>query len=96
MLCARVTLTAGPTHKRYKPGAAVRAVVFARGFEHPDELDGEAFKPLAARGWKRMTIDGHKVLPNDFKFPSAESGEAEAFRTALEKGFGIVVLGLVQ
>jgi hypothetical protein len=96
MLCARVTLTAGPHHKRYKAGAAVRAVVFAKGYEHPDELEGESFKPLAARGWKRMTIDGHKLLSDDFEFPAADSAEAEAFRTALEKGFGIVVLGLVQ
>jgi len=96
MLCARVTLTAGPRHKRYKPGAAVRAVVFAKGVAHPDDLQGEAFKPIAARGWKRMTIDGHKQLADDHAFPAPDSPEAAAFRAALDKGIGIVVLGLVQ
>ena len=96
MLCARVTLTAGPHHKRYKPDTAVRAVVFAKDAKHPDELDGEAFKPLAARGWKRMTIDGHKLIADDHKFSAEDAPEAEAFRAALEAGIGVVVIGLVQ
>ena len=96
MLCARATLTAGPGHKRYKTGTAVRAVVFARSVAHPDDLQGEAFKPLAARGWKRIHIDGHKLLPDDHEFSAPEAPEAEAFRAALEGGIGIVVLGLVQ
>jgi hypothetical protein len=96
VLCARATLTAGPKHKRYKAGTAVRAMVFAKSAEHPDELQGEAFKGLAARGWKRMTIDGHKLVPDDTAFSAPDSPEAEAFRAALDTGFGIVVLGLVQ
>ena len=96
MLCARATLTAGPLHKRYKAGTAVRAVVFAKEATHPDELQGEAFKGLAARGWKRMTIDGHKLLPDDHEFPAGAAPDAEAFRHALDTGIGIVVIGLVQ
>ena len=94
MLCARATLTAGPHHKRYKPGTAVQAVIFARAVANPDELQGEALKPLAARGWKRITIDGHKLLPDDHEFSAPE--EAEAFRAALENGIGVFVLGPVQ
>jgi hypothetical protein len=96
MLCARATLTAGPRHKRYKAGTAVRAMVFAKAAQHPDDLQGDAFKGLAARGWKRMTIDGHKLLPDDYPFSAENAPEAEAFRAALDTGIGIVVLGLVQ
>jgi hypothetical protein len=96
MFCARATLTAGPRHKRYKAGTAVRALIFSTTAQHPDDLDGEAFKPLAARGWKRITIDGHSMLSDEHQFNSSESGEAAAFRAALEKGIGVAVLGLVQ
>lgn len=96
MLCARATLTAGPRHKRYKPGTQVNALVFARAAGHPDELQGDAFKPLAARGWQRMTINGHKKMADDHQFSAPESPEAEAFRAALDTGFGVVVIGLVQ
>jgi hypothetical protein len=96
MLCARVTLTAGPHHKRYKPGAFVRAMVFAKGAEHPDDLEGEAFTALVARGWKRMTIDGHKLMPDDQDLSKLGTAESEAFRAALDKGIGVGVLGMVQ
>ena len=96
MLCARATLTAGPTHKRYKAGTSVRALVYMKGLEKPRDLQGEAFKPIAARGWKRITIDGHKLLADDHEFASPDTEEAIAFRSALDKGIGIVVLGLVQ
>ena len=96
MLCARATLTAGPTHKRYKAGTAVRAVVFMKGLEKPRDLQGEAFKPIAARGWKRITIDGHKLLPDDLEFDAPEAEDAVAYRAAMETGIAIVVLGLVQ
>lgn len=96
MLCARATLTAGPRHKRYKSGAAVNAVVFIKDLEHPRDLNGESFKSIAARGWTRIAISGHKVLPDDFEFSAPEHPEAAAFRHALDKGIGILVLGLVQ
>jgi hypothetical protein len=96
MLCANATLTAGPRHKRYKPGSVVQAVIFMRSLQHPDELQGEAMKPIAARGWQRVTIRGHKLLKDDHQFPASEAAEAEAFRAALDKGIGIAVLGLVQ
>lgn len=96
MLCANATLTAGPTHKRYKSGTAVKAVIFVKSIEHPDELQGEALKPVAARGWKRITISGHTVLKEDHQFAATESAESVAFRAALDKGIGIAVLGLVQ
>jgi hypothetical protein len=96
MLCARATLTAGPRHKRYKAGTAVHAVVFAKDAKHPDDLQGDHFKGLAVRGWQRMTIQGHKLLPEDHDISASDSVEAEAFRHALETGYGIAVLGLVQ
>ena len=96
MLCARATLTAGPTHKRYKAGTSVHAVVFMKAIDNPLDLQGDAFKPIAARGWKRMTVSGHKVLPDDHEFSAPDAEEAVAFRAALDKGIGIVVLGLVQ
>ena len=96
MLCARATLTAGPRHKRYKPGTAVRAVIFAKHAKHPDELQGDALKGLAKRGWQRMTISGHKLLPEDHEISAGESLEAQAFRNALDTGYGIAVLGPVQ
>jgi hypothetical protein len=95
MLCARATLTAGPRHKRYKAGTSVRAVVFMKAIDHPSDLKNETLVPIAARGWKRITISGHKVLPNDHKFSTPEAEEAKAFQAALENGVGIVVLGLV-
>ena len=96
MLCARATLTAGPRHKRYKAGTVVNAVLFSRAAAHPDELEGEALKPLAARGWKRITITGHKQVAEDYQFAAEEAAEAQAFRAALDTGLGVVVLGLVQ
>jgi len=96
MLCARATLTAGPRHKRYKPGAKVNAVVFIKDLENPRDVDGDAFKSIAARGWTRIAFSGHKVLPDDFEFNAPEHPEAAAFRNALDKGIGILVLGLVQ
>jgi len=96
MLCARATLTAGPRQKRYKSGAKVNAVVFIRDLDHPRDLNGESFKSIAARGWTRITISGHKLVPDDFEFDAPEHPEAAAFRNALDKGIGILVLGLVQ
>ena len=96
MLCANAILTAGPKHKRYPAGTAVRAVIFMKAIEHPNDLKNDDFKPIGARGWKRMTISGHKLLPNDHAFSAPESEEAVAFRAALDSGIGIVVLGLVQ
>jgi len=96
MLCARATLTAGPRHKRYKAGTSVHAVVFMKALSHPNDLQNEAFKPIAARGWKRITISGHKVMPDDHEFPAPDTEEAQAFRAALESGIGICVIGLVQ
>ena len=96
MLCARATLTAGPRHKRYKAGTVVEAVVFARAASHPDDLEGEALKPLAARGWQRITITGHKQVAEDYQFSAEEAPEAQAFRAALDTGFGVLVIGLVQ
>ena len=96
MLCARATLTAGPSHKRFKAGTAVHALVFMKGLENPRDLQGDAFKPIAARGWKRMTVSGHKLLSDDHEFTAPDAQEAVAFRNALAKGIGIVVLGFVQ
>jgi hypothetical protein len=96
MLCANATLTAGPRHKRYSPGAVVQAMIFVKSIEHPDQLQGDAIKPIAARGWKRITIRGHTVLKDDHQFPDPASAESAAFRAALDKGIGIAVLGLVQ
>ena len=96
MLCANATLTAGPRHKRYKPGTAVRAVVFMKGLSDPRDLQGEDFKPIAARGWKQIHINGHKLLADDHKFGSEDGPEAQAFRAAMDKGIGIMVLGLAQ
>ena len=51
---------------------------------------------LLRRG--RYTL-GHGLallLADDFEFPAHDTEEAIAFRSALEKGIGIVVLGLVQ
>ena len=96
MFCARATLTAGPGHQRYKAGTAVRAVVFMKGIQEPAQITREAFKPIAERGWKRIRIDGHKLLPDDHAFRPAEAHEAEAFRAALDRGIGVLVLGLVQ
>jgi len=96
MLCARATLTAGPRHKRYKAGTSVHAVVFMKAIDHPNDLKNETLVPIAARGWKRITISGHKLLPNDHRFSTPETEEARAFQAALDNGVGIVVLGLVQ
>jgi len=96
MLCANATLTAGPRHKRYKPGTSVQAVIFVRSIVHPDELQGDAIKPIAARGWKSITIRGHTVLGEDYQFNDPKSPESEAFHAALDKGIGIAVLGVVQ
>jgi hypothetical protein len=96
MLCARATLIAGPDHQQYKAGTAVRAVVFLKAIRSPKELTNEAFGPIAERGWRRIRIDAHKLLPDDHAFEQADSGEARAFRTALDQGIGVLVLGLVQ
>ena len=96
MLCARATLTAGPRHKRYKAGTSVHAVVFMKAIDHPNDLKNETLVPIAARGWKRITISGHKLLPDDHRFSTPETEEARAFQAALDNGVGIVVLGLVQ
>ena len=72
------------------------ALVFMKAIDHPNELKNDAFVPIAARGWKRITISGHKVLPNDHKFTAPDAEEAKAFQAALDSGVGIVVLGLVQ
>jgi hypothetical protein len=97
MLCARATLTAGPSHKRYEPGAAVRALVFARALKHPQELKGNAqIKALAARGFTLITFNGHKVLPDNHRFAEPKSPEAQAFQSALDSGVGILVIGPEQ
>ena len=96
MFCAKATLTAGPRHKRFKPGTCVQAVIFVKSIAHPDELQGEALTPIAARGWKRITLQGHKLLKDDHQFPAAQSAQSEAFQIALDKGIGIAVLGVVQ
>lgn len=97
MLCARAILTAGPGHKRYKPGTVVRAWVFARAARHPRDLrDKPQLKALASRGWTRITFNGHKVLADDHEFSITSTPEAEGFRSALHSGISIVVLGLVQ
>lgn len=93
MLCARATLTAGPNHKRYEAGTAVRAIVFHKAARHPSELRGENFKGLAGRGWIHMNINGHKLVPDKRTFEAPDSPEAQAFRAALDKGYGILVLG---
>jgi hypothetical protein len=95
MLCAKATLTAGPRQKRFQPGTVVRALIFVKSIEHPNELQGELLKPIAARGWKRITIQGHKLLKEDHQFLASESVPSEAFRIALDKGIGIAVLGVV-
>jgi hypothetical protein len=96
MLCANCTLTAGPRHKRYKPGSVVQAVIFVKSVEHPGDVQGELVKPLAARGWTRITMRGHTVLDDDHQFNAPDSPESQAFQLALEKGIGIAVLGVVQ
>jgi hypothetical protein len=95
MLCARATLTAGPRHRRYPKGTLVRAVIFAR-VDSLDQLQEDSFLGLAKRGWRRMRIDGHATLADDHVFPVEDSDEAQAFRSALDTGVGIVVLGRVQ
>ena len=97
MLCARATLIAGPTHQRYEPGAAVRALVFARHMLHPQELKGNAkLKALARKGWTLISFNGHKVVPDSHRFDAPKSKEAQAFQTALDSGIGILVIGPVQ
>ena len=93
MLCAKMTLVAGPRHKRFEAGTAVRALVFMKTLQHPNDLNGDDFKALAVRGWKRITLQGHKLLADDHKFERPDSEEALAFRAAHLKGIGIVVLG---
>lgn len=95
MLCARATLTAGPSHKRYAPGTKVRALIFAT-VDSMEEFRDESLAPLAKRGWKRVTIDGNKKLADDHPFRNPDSDEAEAFRAAQDSGLGIVVLGVLQ
>ena len=95
MLCARATLIAGSDHRRYPKGTLVRAVIFAK-VDSIDQLEEESFLGLAKRGWRRMRIDGHAHLPDDQVFPATESAEATAFRSALQSGFSIMVLGRVQ
>ena len=90
------TLTAGPGHKRYKAGTAVRALVFVKDLRDPAELTRAVFEPIAARGWKHLRIDGHQLLPDDHAFPPANREEAIAFAAALDQGIGVVVLGTVQ
>jgi len=96
MLCANATLTAGPRHKRFKPGTTVQAVIFVKSIAHPDDLQGELLTPIAARGWKRITIRGHKLIKEDHQFPESAAAESEALQLALDKGIGIAVLGVVQ
>jgi hypothetical protein len=97
MLCARATLIAGPTHQRYEPGAAVRALVFARHLLHPQELKGNAqLKAIGKRGWTLISFNGHKVLPDNHHFDPPDSPEAQAFRTAKDSGIGILVIGPVK
>ena len=96
MLCARATLTAGPDHKRFKAGTAVRALVFVRDARDPGELTRADFGPITARGWKHVRIDGHRLLPDDHAFPPGGRDEATAFASALERGIGVLVLGVLQ
>jgi len=95
MLCARATLIAGSGHRRYPKGTLVRAVIFAK-VDSLDQLEEESFLGLAKRGWRRMRIDGHARLADDHVFPAEESAEATAFRSALDSGLSIMVLGRVQ
>jgi hypothetical protein len=90
MILARATLVSGATHSRYAAGTSVPALLFVRTDTFED-LEAVASRELTALGWASMAIERYKDVTDHEQFRGEDTPEAEAFRDAVENGFGVVV-----
>ena len=84
------TLVAGPHHSKYASGVSLPAILFVN-VAATDQLEAVASRKLVELGWASMAIERYKDVLDQEQFDQKHTPEAEAFRDAVETGFGVVV-----
>jgi hypothetical protein len=90
MIIARANLVAGENHEKYARGDSFPVLFFVKTVSD-EELEVTAFRELSKRGWASMAIERYKDVTDFNQFAGKDTPEAEAFREAMQTGFGMVV-----
>ena len=90
MMLAQAVLVAGPKHADYAVGTSLTAIMFVK-VQTDDDMDTVASRELAELGWAAMTIERYEYITDLEQFEGKDTPEADAYRDAVETGFGIVV-----